>query len=309
MPLSTLTCLAACLVLLAPAAALAQATPAVVDTTSATPATTADDGPPGVVPVQKGYNLSLLTTSQHDSSNGWSSLLTPDVAYRFNKNFSLDATIPLYDYIVVEVTGGTTKVPTYTYSTKHFAPGDTAINGHYQASPALFDYELTTTLGLPSGNDQYGLGAGKVTYAVLNSFEHSVSIFTPTIELGLSDSSSLDQTRVRKAYTSVGTMAVFQAGTSVDLPRDLNFTATAYENLPLAASTLYSTTGKGKKKKTTVIGKSEAEDNGFETSLDIPLTTHVTLSGFYNRSLRSHIDTGGFSLLFLLKAHPRDSVR
>ncbi len=304
MPLSNLFRLAAPLALLLPTLAHAQA-PAVVD---APAATTTDDGPSGVVPVRKGYNLSLNTISQHDSSNGWSSLLNADAAYRFNHNFSVDVSVPIYDYINVEVTGGTKAKPTYTEQTKRFVFGDTAVNGHYQASSSLLGYELTATLGLPSGNDAYGLGAGQATYAFLNSFERSFSIFTPTIEVGLSDASDLDQTRVRKAYTSVGPTGVFQAGTSVDLPFDMNFSATAYENLPIAAETLYSTTGRGKKKVTTAVGKSVAEDNGFETSLDIPLTTHVTLSGFYNRSLRSHIDTAGFSLLFLLKAHPRDST-
>ncbi len=308
MPSLPVLSLTLCLAALAPVLAHAQATPSVHNTETPSAPTTSDDGPPGVIPVQKGYNLSLNTTSQHDSSNGWSSLLNPNAAYRFNKNFSADVTVPIYDYIVVEVEGGTTAKPTYTNQRKDFVFGDTALNGHFQVSPSLFSYELTGTLGLPSGNDKYGLGAGEVTYAFLNSFDHSFGIFTPTVELGLSNSSSLDQTRVRKAYTSVGTFAVFQAGTAVDLPLSMNFSAIAYENLPIAASTIYSTTGRGKKKVTTAVGKSQAEDNGFETSLDIPLTTHVTLSGFYNRSLRSHIDTAGFSFLFLLKAHPKDSV-
>ncbi len=304
-----LPCLAvAVCAFLLPALAHAQAA-AIVDENSATAATTTVDGASGIVPVQKGFNLSLNTTSQHDSSNGWSSLLTPSAAYRFNKNFSADASIPLYDYIVVEVSSTTTrKVTTTGYATKHFVAGDTVLNGHAQFSPSLFDYELTGTVGFQTGNTTYGLGAGQVTYQFNNTFQQSYGIFTPTIGIGIGDSSSLSQTRVRKAYTSVGTEGVFQAGTSVDLPYDLNFSASAYENLPIAAQTLYSTTGRGKKKVTTATGKSVAEDNGFETSLDIPLTTHVTLSGFYNRSLRSRIDTVGFSFLFLLKAHPKDSV-
>ena len=299
---------AAALVLALPALAHAQAATIVSESTNSSAATTTTDGAPGLVPVTRGFNLSLSTTSQHDSSNGWSSLLNPNAAYRFNKTFSADVTIPLYDYIVVEDTGGTNRKPSTVFTTKHFVAGDTALNGHMQFSPSFFDYELTATVGLPSGNSSYGLGAGQVTYQFNNTFQQSYSIFTPTIAIGIGDSSSLSQTRVRKAYTAVGTEGVFQAGTSVDLPRDLEFSASAYENLPIAAQTLFSTTGRGKKKVTTATGKSVAEDNGFETSLDIPLTTHVTLSGFYNRSLRSHIDTAGFSLLFLLKAHPKDSV-
>jgi len=39
-------------------------------------ATTNDSGPIGIIPVTRGFNASLGTSSQHDSSNGWSSLLT-----------------------------------------------------------------------------------------------------------------------------------------------------------------------------------------------------------------------------------------
>ena len=79
----------------------------------------------------------------------------------------------------------------------------------------------------------------------------------------------------------------------------------AYEELPLAKELIYSTTGKGKKKVTTSTNVGPGEDNGFTTSLDIPLNSHVTLSGFYNRSLRDHDDVGGFSFTFLLKPPPR----
>ena len=45
-------------------------------------AMTNDSGPAGIIPVAKGFNASMGTTSQHDSSSGWSSLLTPNVPCR-----------------------------------------------------------------------------------------------------------------------------------------------------------------------------------------------------------------------------------
>ena len=74
----------------------------------------------------------------------------------------------------------------------------------------------------------------------------------------------------------------------------LSFEAEAYEELPLDNNLVYSTTGKGKKKVTTSTNIDPAEDNGFLTSLDIPLSRRVTMSGFYNRSLRDRDDVGGF---------------
>ena len=265
------------------------------------------DGPAGIVPATRGFNASINTTSQHDSSNGWSSLLTPDVAYRFSNRLSFDAAIPVYDYILVDENKGTRAKPVLVPVVKHHALGDTALNGHLQFAPDLLTYEFSATLGLPTGNSKDGLGAGQVTYSINNHFERSYSIFTPDIELGIGDSSALDQTRSRKSYVSTGELAYFQAGISLELPRNASFSTDAYEELPVSAQSLFSTTTRGRRKAgNTSTAKGPAEDNGFENSLDIPLSGHVTLSGFYTRSLRAHIDTAGFSLTFLLKAPPRE---
>ncbi len=265
---------------------------------------TAQALPAGIVPYGKGFNLSLGTTNQHDSTNGWSSVLSPAATYRFNHHFSVDASAPIYGYINVIDTTGTKAKPIYTLVTKHFVPGDTAISGNFDISFSGIDYNIAATLGLPTGNDAYGLGAGQVTYNVTNHFEHSFDLFTPQIEVGFGDASTLTDQRILKSYITVGKLANFQAGASFDLPFHLNFQADAYENLPVASQTIFSTTGKGKKKVTTVTTKGAAEDNGFETNLDIPINGHIMLSGFYNRSLRSHIDTAGFSLTFQLKPRP-----
>jgi hypothetical protein len=285
----------------------AQATPlqAAASTSGATAAS--DAGPAGIIPAKIGPNFSLGTTSQHDSSDGWSSLLTPDFAWRFNKHFSADSSVPIYDYINVLVTGGTKAKPTYTPTTRRFVVGDAALNGHYEVNPAFLSYTGTATVGLPSGNKADGLGAGQVTYNITNHFEKDFDIFSPDIEIGIGDSSSLSNARIRKSYTSVGTLAFFQAGVSIDMPYHVSFDAAAYEDLPIGSQTLYSTTGKGKKKVTTASSTGIAEDNGFTNSLDIPVASHLTLSGFYNRSLRSHIDTVGFSLTFLLRPPPRQT--
>ena len=284
----------------------AQAIPIQTGAVVAGTTTVSDAGPAGIIPFVKGPNLSLTTSAQHDSSNGWSSILSPDFAWRFNKRFSADVNAPIYDYVNVVVTGGTKAKPTYTNATKHFVMGDTLMNGHFEVEGPILSYNLSATLGLPSGNTAYGLGSGQVTYNFNNHFEKDFDFFTPNIELGIGDSSATQGSRVRKSYTTVGTLAYFQAGGSFDLPLKASFEADAYESLPISGQTLFSTTGKGKKKVTTATNSGIAEDNGFMTSLDIPVTGHMTLSSNYNRSLRSHIDTVGFSLTFLLKVPPRE---
>lgn len=264
-----------------------------------------DAGPAGIIPVTKGFNLSLGTSSQHDSSNGWSSILTPNLAYRVNRYLSFDASVPLYTYVNVYSNIGTTAKPLYTYNSRSGAFGDTSVSVEGDLSFASIDYSGTVSMGLPSGNTGFALGAGQVTYNINNHFERSLGIFTPDIELGYGDTSALIDQRVLKSYLAVGPMAHFQAGTAVDLPFRTTFEADAYEELPLDTDLVYSTTGKGKKKVTTATNIDPSEDNGFITSLDIPLSPHVTLSGFYSRSLRDHNDVAGFSFTFLMKAPPQ----
>jgi hypothetical protein len=300
----------ACLLSTLTSRACAQATPTgylaeLGEVTAA--ASTNDGGPEGIVPVVRGFNASIGTTSQHDSSSGWSSLLTPNLAYRFNKRFSVDAGVPLYVYINVDANLGTKAKPVYGYEPRNGVFGDTTLSFHGDASAFTVDYSGTVSLGLPSGNTNYGLGAGQVTYDINNHFERNFGIFTPDIEIGQGDTSNLISQRVRKSYVEVGPLTHFQAGTSVDLPRNMSFEADAYEELPLATDITYSTTGKGKKKVTTGTNHDPGEDNGFVTSLDIPVSPHVTMSGFYSRSLRDHDDVAGFSFTFLMKPPPRES--
>jgi len=263
-----------------------------------------DAGPEGIMPAARGFNASVGTSSQHDSSNGWSSILTPNAAYRFNKHISVEAGVPIYTYINIYFDYGTAAKPDYNYALQGGVFGDTALSFEADARAFSTDYSGTVSLGLPSGNTDYGLGAGQVTYNINNHFEKA-GIFTPDIELGFGDTSALVEQRVLKSYVAVGPMAHFQAGGSVGLPFNASFEANAYEELPTAKNLVYSSTGKGKKKVTTATNEDPSEDNGFIASLDVPLAPHVTLSGFYSRSLRDHDDVGGFSFTFLLKAPPR----
>jgi len=299
------------------AADLANQLAAIADSKDAAIESTASNaiGPVGVVPLTKGFNFSLATNSQHDSAGGWSNILSPTVAYRFDKHFSIDGTVSTYPYINV-VTTKTTKnasgVVTKTVSSlesRHLLLSDTSISGAFDAHSKLLDYNLTATMGIPTGDNSDGLGAGQVTYAFVNHFERPLGdYFTPDIELGIDDSPNLISPRVKKSYLVVGTSAHFQAGLDISLPFNSDFDVEAYEELPIGTVAISSTTTKGKKGKqvTTVTQESAGEDNGFTNTLDIPLNGHVALSGFYYRSLRNHDDTAGFALTFLLRAPPKE---
>ena len=277
-------------------------------------ASTTGDGTPGIVPIRKGFNGSLETTSQHDSAGGWTNILTPNIAYRFNRHFSINAGLPVYTYIdvavpvseVVEL--GVPISVTYGLQTRTWLLGDTDINGEFEVHPKAFDYYLTGTLAVPTGDNANALGAGQPTYYFNNRFERVVKdMMVPHLELGIGDSLNLANTRIHDSYIEVGTNAHFQLGTSVWLPWNTTFTSAAYEDLPLATQTVTSVTTNGKKGKqlkliTTTTQESLGEDNGFLNTLDIPLNSRITLSGIYNRSLRNKNDTVGFSFTFTLRS-------
>jgi hypothetical protein len=277
-------------------------------------ATTNDSGPAGIVPFLPGFNASLGTTSQHDSASGWASILSPNLAFRFNRHFTANAGLPVYSYTrvyeLVSVTpakGTTPAVDNYAYRIRNFLLGDMAIAGQFEAHPRRLDYSITATVGIPTGNDALGYGAGQPTYNFNNHFEKTFrDRFTPELEIGIGNSPNLLDSRVRKSYIDVGTNAHFQTGLGVQLPWNMSFNSELFEELPLSTQTVTSTTTNGKKGKqlktiTTTSSKSVGEDNGFLNTLDIPVNPHMTLSGFYNRSLRNKIDTAGFSLTFFLK--------
>jgi hypothetical protein len=254
----------------------------------------------------RGFTAAFSTITQHDSSNRWSSLLAPYMAYRLNSYFSVDMSGLLYVRINIDANVGTKAKPLYAFAPKSGAFGDTTLAFHGNARVSSFDYTGTFSAGLPSGNTAYGLGAGQVTYSMNHHFDRSFNYITPDLELGFGDTSSLVDQRVLKDYISVGPMAHFQLGSSFNLPLRMTFEANAYEELPLDKNLVYSTTGSGKKKVTTATNIDPAEDNGFITSLDIPLSKTITMSGFYNRSLRDHDDVAGFSFTFVL-AEPHSS--
>ena len=171
-----------------------------------------DSGPDGIVPAIKGFNASVGTSSQHDSANGWSSILNPNVAYRLNRHFSVDAGVPIYTYINIDANIGTDARPDYRYAVQGGIFGDTTVSFQGNVGGEAVDYNGTVSLGLPSGNTDYGLGAGQVTYNINNHFEKNFGQFSPDIEAGFGDTSVLVEQRVLKSYIAVGPMAHFQAG-------------------------------------------------------------------------------------------------
>jgi hypothetical protein len=245
----------------------------------------------------------MITAAQHDSNDGWSSVLTPGAAWRFSPALSVNASLPIFTSVNVVTNTGTMARPNLVSETKHGVMGDAALGATLEFHPEVFSYTTSLVLGLPSGNTSYGLGAGRASYSFNNRFEKDLGMVTANVEAGIANSSSLISGRAHRSYVAAGRLAHFQLGASLDMPHDISFEADAYEDMPVASSTIYSSTNKGKKV-TTTQATSAAEDNGLNLALDVPLNGHVTVSGFFTHSIRGQYDVGGFSLTFLLNAPP-----
>lgn len=106
-------------------------------------------------------------------------------------------------------------------------------------------------------------------------------------------------------YNSLGPIVHFQTGLIFWLPGRTYIRSLAYEQLPIGDQKLYSTlTAPGKPPISLVTGRNISEDNGFTTSMGIPLTPNITLSSYYNRSLRLHLDTVSTGITFVFKGTP-----
>lgn len=263
---------------------------------------TPDSGLAANVPPVKGPNFILSSSSQYDDANGWSSVLSPLLSFRFSRFFSLSTGVPAYLYVNAQKVKGTVAAPVYYNVTGHGVLGDMTAAGEFDYDNSWLGYSFTATGAFPTGNATYNLTANTETYNVNNHFEHSMGIFTPDIEIGEGNSSSLSGTHVRRAYVAVGPLANFQAGTTIDLPSTMSLEVEAYESMPIGNQNVYGTVKNKKGKNVSVLeGTGVAEDNGFNTSFSAQPNPHFGVSIFYNRSLRQYDNTTGFSLTYVIR--------
>ena len=253
---------------------------------------------PGLSGYLHGLNGGVTISAVHDAITGWATLATPAVGYSFNDHFNFDVSVPVYMYRLAGSLA--TRPRANALLVKQRAEvGDVLVGLHTAFSPAWLDYQLTGSFTIPTGDALYGLSTGRVTFDLSNHFERTFGRITPTLEIGMGDSSSLVNQLVTKNYTSLGPLAHFQTGLSLGILRQITFEAGAYEQLPVGDQKTYGLSRNGKA--IVVTGHNITEDNGFTTSLDVPLDRHTTLSAYYNRSLRIHDDTVAMGFTYVLR--------
>lgn len=259
-----------------------------------------------------GLNFSMSHMVQHNSVTGWAYFVVPELSYRVNRHFSVDTSLPWYwtvkNYVPVTVKN----VTTYHLEEAEDVVGDFHAAGHAQFDFHNFSYLFSASGAFPTGDSLFGLSANAQTYNLNNHLEYALGRFSPEVEAGFGDSSSLAGQSVKKTYTTIGPLANFQAGSSISLPFKLWLDLEGYENMPVGDQRVWGTVTtknkKGKSVTTQVLeGSGVAEDNGLQTELDLPLFSHLVLSGHYERSLRQKTDTSGISLNWILRT-PKQAV-
>jgi len=268
------------------------------------------------LPDRNVLTFSLISSSVHNSVLGWTQMTTPVLAYRFNRHWSVDLSVPAFFSIHSYVANTTTTSPpppgsagtssttstTYKLETLRHLVGDTALATRYTSDfGRAFTYTGSAIMSLPTGADSYGLGNGQVTYNFNHRVDYGTHWAAPFVETGIGDTSSLVDREIQRTYTTIGHIARFQAGSQFLLPLRSAFTASAYENLPIGDQKIYRPVRVNHAWVERAVGVSLAEDNGIDTILEVPINRNVIVSGFYSRSLRLKYDTTGVSVTFSLR--------
>lgn len=264
---------------------------------------------PAAGSVFDGFNAGLTFSGVHDSSIGWYNVLTPAVSYTFSPHYSADASLSIYPQrlAVNEATNVTAK--TRLISTSGDI-GDLLVGAHAFFKVRGVQSTSTASMTMPTGNRTDGLSTGRVTFDFSEHAERYVGRTGFVLDLGAGDSSGLFNGVVTEQYSALGPIAHFQTGVVVWLPGRSYVQSVAYEQLPLGDQKIYTTvTAPGQPPRRVVSGRKVTEDNGFTTSVGIPLTANFTFTTYYNRSLRLHLDTVSTGVTWVLHGRaPRLSM-
>ncbi|HEY9125550.1 MAG TPA: hypothetical protein VIM62_00400, partial [Acidobacteriaceae bacterium] len=246
---------------------------------------------PGLSTRWRGFNAGLTFSQVHDSSAGWYNLFTPAMSYSFSRHYSADASVSIYPYRLVQMesagTGpGSGGQPTLELTADHGDVSDLVAGVH--ATFWKGDWRTTATaLGTaPTGDHSVGLGAGKVTFDLSDRVDRYFDHGSLMVDVGGGDTSGLFNRQVSKNETSVGKVVHFAAGGVLYLPWSWYLQSLAYELLPIGQQTVYATVGPPGSPVSVYSGAGISEENGFTTTLGVPLNSHFTLWSYYNRSLR-----------------------
>jgi hypothetical protein len=254
------------------------------------------------------FNAALTASGVHDSANGWTNVLTPVVSYSLSQHYLFDASISVYPYHYATVQANATP-PSYGNSLVFDGGdvGDVLLEGHAVFSTKHLRNTSTLAVTAPTGDRADGLGTGRATFNISNLTERYFGHTGLLVDIGGGNSSGLINRFVTQEDNSLGPLAQFQAGAETWLTHGVFAETVAYEQLPIGDQKTYGIYYLQGRPTTVVTGQRVSEDNGFNTSVFIPLSSHITLSSSYNRSLRFHLDTVSTGVTWVLRGTRRQS--
>jgi len=259
---------------------------------------------PGAGTLLHGLNAGVTFSGVHDSSIGWYTIATPALSYTISRHFAADVSFSIYPTREVK-NDDPGAPPNQQLVLETGELSDTFVGLHGSFSTRKVRNTATVSFTLPSGDNAEGLGAGKVTFDFSDHMERYVRKTSFLLDIGAGDSSGLFNRMVAHDYTSVGKLAHFQEGVAFWLFGRDSIQCVAYEQVPIGNQTLYTNPGPpGSSTLTVVSGNGLGHDNGVTTSVGIPLTANLTLSGYYNRSFAQSLDTVSVGFTYVLRGRP-----
>lgn len=254
-----------------------------------------------------GFNAAITASGVHDSANGWTNVITPVVSYSLSPHYLFDASMSVYPYHYAATVQSFGIPPTFSNDLTFVGGdiGDLLLEGHAVFSMQHLRNTSTLAITAPTGNRVDGLGTGRATFNINNLTERYFGHTGFLVDVGGGNSSGLINRFITQEDNSLGSLAQFQAGTETWLTHGIFAETVAYEQLPIGDQKTYGVFYLEGSLLTVVTGQRVSEDNGFNTSIFIPLSSHLTLSSSYNRSLRFHLDTVSTGLTWVLRGTHR----
>lgn len=272
---------------------------------------------PGLGTFLEGLNAGVTISEGHDSSSGWYSVATPAIIYTISSRFSADVNTSIYLHRNVRNTNPATARKKPLILDRADA-ADTLFGFHAFFEPGSVQDTITASMTAPTGNRSHGLGTGRVTYDLSNHLERYYKQAGFIVDLGVGDSSGLFNNLVTKDYNSLGALSHYEAGMVFRLPKRCYLESVAYEQLPMGDQKVYRIVERDDAARANEDDPTPTptpipipnvskvnEDNGFTTFAGVPINNYFSLSGYYNRSLRQHLDTVSFGVTYILRGTPK----
>jgi hypothetical protein len=262
-------------------------------------------------PVQPFHNYGLYDYTSfgmgHDSSAGWSSVISSTLGYNLNQTFAVELGAPFYLLTTTQATSssGSTTTTTHTGSL-----GDAFLSLKAQKKSDVLDYSTAFTVTAPTGDTEAGVSTGRATFTWGNRLEHGFDRITPFGEASIAN--SLTSTpRHPRGYTTLGAVSEFRGGAGFDLLKHVSLETSAYADVGYGDQKMYSrnvakgSSGSANATKhnreyaaayLTSGAASLVSDHGLTADLSWNVTPRFDVGASYDRSLHYASDAVAFTL-------------